>query len=312
MRNGLLAGVGVAGLGIGWAALSERRPARFLRQLWRDSMRGVPTPAAKPVPGIWPSDGVTVAWLGHATVLLNFYGITVLTDPVFSARVGIDAGVGTLGPKRYWGAALTADELPPIDVVLLSHAHMDHMDLPSLKALKGKPFAVSARETIDILAGTPVRGATELGWGDRTTFRGTSGELSIQAFEVKHWGARWPSERPRGYNGYLLSREGRTIVFGGDTAYINTFADLRKAGPCLAAIMPIGAYDPWIRNHCTPEQALEMAEMAGARRIVPIHHATFKLSDEPMGEPLARLERAVGVDANRIALRLAGETARLA
>jgi len=262
----------------------------------------------QPAPQSWPGDAVTVGWLGHATVLINFHGVTILTDPVFSTRVGLDVGLWTLGPKRYVAPALTYKQLPPVDVVLLSHAHRDHLDLPSLARFPSSTFAVTARATRDLLAATPLRRAISLGWGERATFTGRRGDLHIEAFEVKHWGRRWPSEQDRGYNGYLLTREGRRLLFAGDTAYTTLFARLRPRGPYDLAIMPIAAYNPWIRNHCTPEEAVMMADMAGARFIVPVHHQTFKLSEEPLAEPLARLETALRSEPARLALRQIGQS----
>ena len=255
----------------------------------------------------WSDHEITICWIGHATVLINFLGVKILTDPAFGDHVGVSFGLGTIGPKRYFAPALRLKELPPIDVVLLSHAHMDHMDLFSLRHLPAKTFTVTARVTSDVLGGTGLQQVTELGWGDRATFHGANGDLQIEAFQVKHWGQRWPSELVRGYNGYLLRREGRALLFGGDTAETPLFADLRSRGPFEAAIMPIGAYDPWIWNHCNPEQAVELANLAGARYIVPVHHQTFRLSNERMREPIERLEAALHEEPERIALRRIGE-----
>ena len=304
--------LGALGAGALWLGRSQGRTARWFREMIADSRRPVAPAAVTPEPGKWAENAVTIAWLGHATTLIDFYGVRVLTDPVFSERVGIDAGAATLGPKRHVAPALSFAGLPPIDVVLLSHAHMDHFDLPTLGRFRAPVFTVTARATADLLAGTALRGAVELGWGESTTWRGPKGELRIQAFEVRHWGQRWPSRRPRGYNGYVLTREGRSLIFGGDTALTPLFSGLRRLGPFAAAIMPIGAYNPWIRNHCTPEEAVGMADMAGARLIVPIHHRTFKLSDEPMTEPLERCERMLRHEAGRLALRQVGEHVALA
>ena len=122
------------------------------------------------------------------------------------------------------------------------------------------------------------------------------------------WGQRWPSEMSRGYNGYVLRREGKAILFAGDTAHTPLFAELRSRGPFEAAIMPIGAYQPWIWNHCSPEQALAMANAARARYLVPVHHQTFRLSEEPMGEPIERLAAALEHEPERLALRKIGES----
>lgn len=307
-RRKFLAGAtGVAGLGGLWLATSERRAARWFRRIVADNGRKVLPAPLKPQPAQWSDHAVTICWLGHATVLINFYGIRILTDPAFGDRVGIPLGIGTAGPKRYIAPALRLQELPPIDLVLLSHAHMDHMDLPSLRAFAGKTAIVAARQTTDLLANTQARPPTELGWGDDFTLRTDRGELRVEALEVNHWGRRWPNEEiVRGYNGYILRREGRALLFAGDTANTPLFGGLRSRGPFAAAIMPIGAYQPWIRSHCTPEQAVAMANAAGAGYIVPVHHQTFKLSDEPMNEPIERIQEALQREPERLALKQVG------
>ncbi len=239
---------------------------------------------------------------------MNFYGIRILTDPAFGKRIGVSFGNTTIGPKRYVAPALRLNELPPVDVLLLSHAHMDHMDLPSLRRFAPETFTISAKTTADILVDTKLRQITELPWNGRASFKNKAGDLQIEAIEVKHWGQRWPSDLARGYNGYILRREGKAILFGGDTAQTPLFAELRSRGPFEAAIMPIGAYQPWIRNHCTPEQAVELANTAGAKYIAPVHHQTFRLSNEPMNEPIERFQAALQNEPERIALRRIGET----
>jgi L-ascorbate metabolism protein UlaG (beta-lactamase superfamily) len=291
-----------------WLATSQRRAARLMRMMVADARRHVLPAPVKPTPDQWSDNAITLSWLGHATVLINFYGIWILTDPAFGNRIGVSLGLGTVGPKRYVSPALPLKKLPPIDAVLLSHAHMDHMDLPSLGHFPAKTFAVTAKVTSDVLSGTRLKGATELAWNDHTTFKNQKGELEIQAIEVNHWGKRWPSELERGYNGYILRREGKALLFGGDTAHTLLFSELRSKGPFEAAIMPIGAYQPWIWNHCTPEEAVEMANRAGAKYIVPVHHQTFKLSDEPMNEPIERFEAALAKEPERVAVRRIGES----
>jgi L-ascorbate metabolism protein UlaG (beta-lactamase superfamily) len=272
-----------------------------------DFRRPVAPAPFKPNPASWSDNQITFAWLGHSTVLINFFGLHILTDPVLGSRAGISTGLGTLGPKRFIAPALSAKELPPVDVVLLSHAHYDHFDTPTLSALNRGTWIATAKGTSDVLDGR-FSNVNELAWGGRATYHGPKGELEIQSMEVKHWGERWPSNKSRGYNGYVLRREGKAVLFGGDTARINTFASARSGGPYAAAIMPIGAYQPWIWNHCTPEQALEMANAAQARYILPVHHQTFKLSDEPPLEPIQRLTEALQKEPERLAWRQIGET----
>jgi len=273
-----------------------------------ETRRPIQAAPLKPDPKNWVSNSITLAWLGHSTVLLNFYGIRILTDPALARHVGISLGVATLGPKRFVAPALKAQELPPIDVLLLSHAHMDHMDLPTLRSLAKPSLTITAKRTSDILAGAGLKSPAELAWGERTVYRGPEGELEVEAIEVKHWGERWPSDKPRGYNGYILRREGKAVLFGGDTALTPALRQARSRGPYEVAIMPIGAYRPWIRNHCTPEEALEMANAAGAKRIVPVHHQTFRLSEEPNQEPIERLRAALVHEPERLALQQIGQT----
>ena len=150
-----------------------------------------------------------------------------------------------MGPKRLIAPALTVEQLPKIDLVLLSHAHFDHFDMPTLKALPAGSKAVTAKNTGDLLAGTSLKGATELAWGEKASIKTAHGEVDVEAFEVKHWGARWRRDTYRGYNGYMLSREGKKIIFGGDTANTDSFRPLRSKGPFEVAIMPIGSYKPF-------------------------------------------------------------------
>src|SRR5690606_9316420 len=132
--------------------------------------------------------------------------------------------------------------------------------------------------------------------------------LLVRSIEVRHWGARMRTDTYRGYTGYVLEREGRRLLIGGDTADTPVFQSHRRYGPFDAAVMPIGAYDPWIRNHCTPEQAVTMADAAGARLFVPVHHQSFELSREPFMEPIERAEKALAAERGRLAVRSIGET----
>jgi L-ascorbate metabolism protein UlaG (beta-lactamase superfamily) len=216
---------------------------------------------------------------------------------------------GTIGAKRLIAPALRIAQLPPIDLVVLSHAHMDHCDPATLRNLPGTPQIVTAKATADVLRNTQPGRPTELGWGESARIETENGDALVQAFEVNHWGARWRFDTKRGYNGYVISREGKKIIFGGDTAWTETFRSLRGGGPYEMAIMPIGAYQPWINSHCTPEQAVRMAEDAGAEHFLPVHFKTFALGREGVYEPLERLEGCI--EGERIAVREVGETFKL-
>jgi L-ascorbate metabolism protein UlaG (beta-lactamase superfamily) len=270
--------------------------------------RDVPSAPNTPDPASWDDNAITLAWLGHATVLINFYGVRVLTDPALFPRIGVDAWITSIGPRRLVSCALPPSQLPEIDVVLVSHAHFDHLDRPSLAAVRGRPAALMARGTSDLLPRKRYSSVRELGWGESVRINTARGDIEMRAIEVKHWGARMGRDTYRGYNGYILRREGRALLFGGDTAHTPLFKSYRRHGPYDAAIMPIGAYDPWIHNHCSPEQSVAMADAAGARLFVPIHHKTFQLSHEPFNEPIERTEAALAAEADRLVVRDAGDT----
>jgi L-ascorbate metabolism protein UlaG (beta-lactamase superfamily) len=294
-------------------AVSDLVQARRMAPLlWercaRDRKRSIAAAPHRPRPELWPDEGLHAAWLGHSTVLLKIDGITVLTDPVFSRRIGLNFGPLTIGLKRLVDPALRLKQLRRPDLILLSHAHMDHFDLPSLRALEsGKTRVITAAKTSDLLRAKRYGGVDELGWGETVRL----GDVTVRAFQVNHWGARMRSDTFRGFNGYLIETPRYRVVFGGDTAITDTFRALRSSRRLDLAIMPIGAYNPWIRAHCTPEQALKMADDAGAELILPVHHRTFQLSNEPADEPIERLSSALRNAPERLALQEIGQEIRL-
>jgi len=293
--------------------LRTARVRHWIARLWREwtieSWRPIAPAFTKPEPLKWDDGQVTAAWIGHATVLINFFGVKILTDPVLFPRIGIRLPGFTIGPKRLTAPALQLRELPRIDLILLSHAHFDHFDLRTLHRFDKRTSVVTAPNTADLLKWTRLRDITELHWGETKVLkvsRQTNGDIAISAFQVRHWGARKQRDDYRGYNGYVVERNRRRILFGGDTAMTDTFANVQQ--PIDLAIMSIGAYNPWIRSHSTPEQAVEMATAAGAQFIMPVHHQTFRLSFEPLREPIARFQAALRKTPERIALREIGET----
>jgi L-ascorbate metabolism protein UlaG (beta-lactamase superfamily) len=302
-----LAGAGTAGA-VATVKASPTYGARFFGDRLEDLAWPCMAPRHKPSPASWDSNAISASWLGHSTVLINFFGLNIITDPVLFARVGASIGIGTLGPKRRQACALDHRELPKIDLVVLSHAHLDHLDVPSLEALPGNPEAVTAARTSDLVAEAGIRKCTELKWGEKRLFRTAHGEIEVEAFQVRHWGARWRHDTYRGYNGYILSREGKKVIFGGDTALCDGFKGIAGKGPFELACMPIGAYNPFLQSHCNPEQAVSMANDAGAKHILPMHHFTFRLGREHSTEPLERFQRALSNEPERIALKEAGES----
>src|SRR3954471_5517265 len=139
----------VAGGAALWLTLSSGWAARFFRERLREIGRTIPPARHKPDPLSWSDQKLTFAWLGHATVLVNFHGVRMLVDPTLFPRIGISLGLGSLGPKRLTAAALRPAELPEIDLLLVTHAHFDHLDTPSLSAVRGRPAVVMAKGTSD-------------------------------------------------------------------------------------------------------------------------------------------------------------------
>jgi L-ascorbate metabolism protein UlaG (beta-lactamase superfamily) len=241
-------------------------------------------------------------------VLLKLDGMTILTDPVLSDRVGLSLGPMTLGLKRLVAPALRLNQLPRIDLVLLSHAHMDHFDIPTLRALENRGTSVvTAAKTSDLLRVERYAGVRELCWGESARI----GDVELRAFQVNHWGARMRSDTYRGYNGYVIEAGRYRVLFAGDTAATTAFRRLRGSRRFDLAIMPVGAYDPWIRYHCTPEQAWQMGNDAGAEFFLPVHHQTFQLSREPLREPIERLYGAAGREPQRVAIERIGQEMKL-
>lgn len=287
-------------------ASANLSPAALLWSEFRRQRRRLIEPAKfVPHPKQWPGTGLFAAWLGHSTVLIKIDGITILTDPILGDRCGFGWAGVTVGFKRYVAPALRhVSDFPRIDVILLSHAHFDHFDRPTLRKFENRgTTVVTSVRTSDLLRPSRYRAVHELAWGERILHGG----VSIRAFPVKHWGARMRRDTFRGYNGYVVETAQHRVVFGGDTAYTETFKPLKSAGPVNLAILPIGAYDPWIAAHCNPEQAMRMGNDCGAEFLLPVHHRTFQLSREPFDEPIERFLAAAGSATYRVALTEIGQ-----
>ncbi len=269
----------------------------------------------------WEAHELAAIWLGHATVLLRIGGpggMTLITDPVLSNRVGVGLGLFTGGPRRLVGPPLTVRQLPRIDLILISHAHFDHLDRPTLARLPKRIPVVTAHHTQDLIRDLGFRRVRELRWGERTRVGGAGATgVDITAEEVRHWGARTFHDVHRGFNAYLIespAAAGRAaspaprltrVLYGGDTAYQEYF---KRIGKVDLAIIGIGGYDPYVAAHATPEQAMAMADHLEASYVLPMHHSTFRLSYEPVGEPLQRVLAAAGVNADRVVVRDVGRT----
>jgi len=240
--------------------------------------------------------GLYVGWVGHSTVLLSFHGSLILTDPSFTNRVTI--------ARRVVSLPLEPEEIKDLDLILITHAHYDHLDLPSLKRLPKEATLIVPRGCQPLVDGLGLSKIIEMDWNDVFTTNG----LRIEALRPAHWGRRNPWDEDRGYNSYILSKNGKSILLAGDTGYTKVFAEKGKGRMVALAFFPIGAYSPdWFRlNHATPEEALKMFMESGARFMVPIHWGTFILSHEPIEEPLLRMKQEaqrLGIEDRLIILR---------
>lgn len=271
--------------------------------------------SAKPEPNTWKDSELNIAWIGHSTVLINFFGKIILTDPVLFQRIGINILGYTYGPSRYSFPALEFEELPKPDVILLSHAHMDHMDYQTLSKFAGmfpnQIDVITAFNTMDVIDKLEWKSIRELDWNDEFEIH----EIKIKTLEVKHFGWRYPWERDRSkgymdngrsFNAYILEKNGIKILFGGDTAMTDLFEKSNQSVD--VAIMPIGAYNPWKMNHCNPEEALQMAKAVNTKIFIPIHCNTFKQGLEPFEEPLTWLKNSYSKYNLRLGLSSIGET----
>lgn len=293
-------GMGVVGAG---AMIYQAAPG-FWQQYTRELRRPIAPAPRIPDPAHWPDTGLHAAWLGHSTVLMKVDGFTILTDPVFSARAGLHLGPVTLGVKRLVAPPLELEKLPKIDLVILSHAHMDHFDLPSLRRLEHRnTTVVTASRTGDLLRVGQYAAVHEIGWGQEQRV----GPALLRGVEVNHWGARLRTDTYRGYNGYVIQIGRYRLLFAGDTADTKKLTKIAGAKGVDIVFMPIGAYNPWLRFHCSPEQAWRMSQEARAGLFFPIHHSTFQLSREPVSEPLERLHTAAGSEGKRILVHEIGQ-----
>lgn len=255
----------------------------------------------------------TVTWIGHSTLLLQMDHTTFLTDPTWADRASPVPG---FGPRRLVAPGLALEALPPIDFVLLSHDHFDHMDLPTLQALARR--GPETRFYVPLGNGRFLREAgvghvVELDWGGQVT----QGGVTIHCLESQHWSRRELDDARRAlWSSWAVIGPERRFYFAGDSGFSEGFARIGAAlAPFDLAALPIGAYEPSVMMrpfHLDPEEAVRAARELGARRAVAIHWGTFDLSDEPVDEPPRRFRaaaRAAGVaDDDALVLRV-GETA---
>ncbi len=232
-----------------------------------------------------------VTWIGHSTFLLQVGGLNILTDPIFSDRA---SPVSFAGPQRTTPPAMTIEQLPHIDIVLISHSHYDHLDKPSVKALNARQSdnPPSYYVPLRLKPWFTKRGigkVTELDWWDSVKI----GNTTLHAVPVQHWSSRTPFDRNKTlWAGFLVDSPVLRVLFVGDSGYSDDFKTIaRRLGKVNVALVPIGAYDPrWIMksSHMNPEEALQVVKDVGATRAIGMHWGTFALTNEPMAEPAER------------------------
>jgi L-ascorbate metabolism protein UlaG (beta-lactamase superfamily) len=265
-----------------------RRPnLRFVLQLIaRTAFQPIKGEQHKPV--IAQNGEMGVTFIGHSSFLVQIGGLNLLVDPVFANWLIV------LHRLRRPGVAL--QHLPPIDAVLLTHAHMDHLNLPSLRRiirhtrkLTGKsPVAVVPWNVTDLVADLGFSSVTSLAWWQSRQL----GEVEITLTPAKHWGARKMTDTHRGFGGYMMRSGAQSIYHSGDSGYFEGFHKIReRLGRPQVALLPIGAYSPdsFRSVHTSPEDALQIFADLRAGMMIPMHYGTFCLSAEPMNEPLPRL-----------------------
>jgi L-ascorbate metabolism protein UlaG (beta-lactamase superfamily) len=264
------------------------------------------------------NDGVALAagephvtWIGHATFVLRLGGALIATDPVFAGRMG--------PRRRLVPPGIASSRLPPIDIVTVSHAHFDHMDLPSLRTLaqRGGPLFVVPKDNAVVLRGAGIRRVVELGWWESTE----AGGVRVTCVPAQHWSMRMPWDRnTRLWGGFVYESAEGVAYHAGDTAWSEDVfrAIAERCPPIDWAMLPIGAYEPtWFMSsqHMGPEEAGRAWALLGARTLVAMHWGTFKLTDEPIGEPPERMKawfEAGGHERERLWVLDVGETRRLA
>ena len=260
-----------------------------------------------------------ITWLGHASFLIRLGGQTVLTDPFLSDYA---SPIDGLGPRRFTPPALRAHQLPPIDVLLLSHNHYDHLDTRALLALRDRG---TLRAIVPLGLGTTLHDlgfidVIEVDWRHELRIGGGSNApLRVIAEPVVHFSGRGLFDLNRTlWCGFVLEGNGKRLFFGGDSALGPVFAEIgQRHAPIDLAMLGIGAYEPrdlFRASHATPEEAVEMARALGARRVLGMHYGAIVLSAEPPFEPPERFRaaaRAGGYVDDDIWLPRVGETREL-
>jgi len=317
----------------GGAGRSRPAPSRVPlgRAFWRwrlERLRNgiAPDPAPGELPRARPAvaqpraaaDELRITWVGHATFLVQLGAINVLTDPVWSRRV---SPVPWAGPARLAPPGLDFDALPPVDIVLISHDHYDHLDAPTVRRLVRRDPDTVWVAPLGLRSWLLRRGAQrviELDWWQDARIVTRGGELHVTATPAQHWSRRSLVADPgRLWASFVASAgTGPKVYFGGDSGYFTGFAEIgSRLGPFDAALLPIGAYAPrWFMRpmHMDPEEAVQAyLDLGGRGAFVAMHWGTFRLSDEPPLEPpvlLRQAWRAAGLPADDLWILAHGES----
>jgi len=289
--------------GFFWNQLTRRDG----RPPWPDAVRVHPSRPAARVDG----QRMVATWIGHATVLVQTAGLNILTDPVWSDN----AGPFGLGPRRVAEPGIRFDDLPPIDLVVLSHNHYDHFDLATLKRLwaRDHPAIVTSLGNDALLRPAGIA-ATALDWRQRTQVRRGGSSARVAVVRNHHWGSRWFADRNRAlWSAFVIDTPSGSIFFAGDTGMGDgrwpAEAARAAAGPIRLALLPIGAFrfvpgQMSSGSHIGPVQAVEVFRRLGASAAIPIHWGTFRLSYEGYDTPprlLGHAMRCSGQDPRRFA-----------
>jgi len=260
---------------------------------WPDWIDSVPGP---PPPRRVDDGGIRVTWVNHATMLVQLDGVNLLTDPIWSARC---SPFSFIGPKRHRAPGLRFEDLPPIDAVLVSHNHYDHLDVPTLRRLRGAriftPLGNSA-----LMARHGVGGATDLDWWQTARI---SERVTVTLVPAQHFCARAISDRDATlWGGFVISGPSGNAYFAGDTGWGGHFARIaERFGPMRVAMLPIGAYLPrWFMKpaHISPVEAIDAHAAVQARTSIAMHFGTFNLGDDGYEEPAYDLRAALAARGN--------------
>jgi L-ascorbate metabolism protein UlaG (beta-lactamase superfamily) len=260
-----------------------------VKQLWQlvQESHAQPIKGESHLPEIVGPEELGISFIGHSSFLLQIGGRAVLVDPVFVKRLIL--------LRRQRHAGLRINELPAIDIVLLTHAHMDHLNIASLRRVirsaqmlgKKAPEVVVPWGVKDLVARLGFSRIHEIKWWQQMEVRG----LTITMTPCKHWGARMFNDTHRGYGGYVVESKDQSVYHSGDTAYFSGFAEIGLKLRPKIALLPIGAYypDSYRAVHTSPEEAVAAFIDIRAELMVPMHYGTFNLGREPIDEPLQRL-----------------------